>query len=354
MNAATAHFSATRIDRRIALIKPAVDAYDQAALAMKLLDSVLSVFKGATQSNWIICAAEAAEVIVVHHDEPLRQVAHWRNEGKLIVVVSTDAKASPLSPYTLTYPFPTVQVLRILEQLDAELNAGTIAPARVGSSAVVGTIDGRGRADNRGGDAWSFVDALRTLRLAKNPDMWLVGKSSGGSSLWLRGDGSRYCCDPATARAIRMGTRNLSGLTLQKATAPPADLSPRPGSELAWFEGYNASEQIAPWLNERATYRLTRWPDFGVVRPDDPKLRSAQVRVLSALEAAPATLAELAARTNTSPDVAVRTLNALAGCELVQVVPPAVSNVARTQPVSPVLTERLKQFLRNMRKHLGL
>ena len=119
---------AIRSERGIALIKPAVAEQDRAALAMKLLDSVLWVFKGTTQSNWTICPAESAQVVVVHQDEPAGRIARWRNEGKLIVVISTDSAASPISPYALSYPFPTVQVLRILEQLDAELDSG--APAQ--------------------------------------------------------------------------------------------------------------------------------------------------------------------------------------------------------------------------------
>jgi hypothetical protein len=350
MNAAPAHSPAIRSERRIALVKPAIDAEDSAALAMKLLDSMLWVFKGTTQSNWNVSTAERAQVVVVYHDEPAQRIARWRNEGKLIVVIGTDAAASPISPYSLIYPFPTIQVLSLLERLDAELDSGARVAGGAGSSFPVGTVD---TVDSDEGDPWSFVEALRTLRLVNNADLWLVGKGSAGPLLWLQGDGSRYCCDPATARAIRMGTRNLSGLTLQKA-APPAGLDPRPGSELAWFEGYHASARIAPWLSERATYRLTRWPDLGRVHPDDPALRAAQIRLLAALDAEPATLAELATRTRTSPEVAVRTLNALAGCELVEIAPTAAPGAARTQPVSAALAGRLRQFLRNMRRHLGL
>ena len=347
MNAVSSR--AIRSVRRIALIKPAVAEQDRAALAMKLLDSVLWVFKGTTQSNWTVSSAEAAQVIVVHQDEPAGDIARWRNEGKLIVVISTDSAASPISPYALNYPFPTVQVLRILEQLDAELDAGT--PGERARSNAPGNNDSNNRSD--GSDAWGFVDALRTLRLVNNADTWFVGKGSHGSVVWLRGDGSRYCCDSATARAIRTGTRNLNGLTLHRATAPPG-VNPRTGSELAWFAGYHASTALATWLSERATYRLIRWPDFGRVQPDDPLLRAAQMRVLAALDVAPATVAQLCARTDVSPEVVVRTVNALASCDLLEGAFTIPSNVANTKPPSPVLAGRLRQFLRSMRKHLGL
>jgi hypothetical protein len=340
---------ATRSDRRIALIKPAVAEQDRAALAMKLLDSVLWVFKGTTQSNWTVCSAEAAQVIVVHQDEPAGDIARWRNEGKLIVVISTDSAASPISPYALNYPFPTVQVLRILEQLDAELEGGT--PGDRARSNAASNDPGGG--DHHGSDAWGFVDALRTLRLVNNADTWFVGKGSSGAVVWLRGDGSRYCCDSATARAIRMGMRNLNGLTLHKAASPPG-VNPRSGSELAWFAGYHASTALATWLSERETYRLTRWPDFGRVQPDDPLLRAAQMRVLAVLDAAPATVTQLCARSGVSSDVVVRTVNALASCDLLEGAFTIGSNVTNTKPTAPVPAGRLRQFLRNMRKHLGL
>lgn len=351
--------AAIRSERRIALIKPAVAEQDRAALAMKLLDSVLWVFKGTTQSNWTICPAEAAQVIVVHQDEPAAHIARWRNEGKLIVVISTDSTASLISPYALNYPFPTVQVLRILEQLDAELDSGAPTP-RAQSNAPSnnaptlnsrGNHRGDGGGERHGNDAWGFVDSLRTLRLVNNADTWFVGKGASGSVVWVRGDGTRYCSDSATARAIRTGTRNLNGLTLQKASAAPG-VSPRSGSELAWFAGYHASSALAPWLGERETLRLLRWPDFGRVQPDDPLLRGMQLRIVAELEAAPATAAQLCTRTGVPPEVIVRTVNALASCELLELT--SATTVANTKAVSPVLADRLRQFLINMRKHLGL
>jgi hypothetical protein len=243
-------------------------------------------------------------------------------------------------------------VLSILEQLDAELDSRAMAGRGGAGSPGNSTFDTRG--DSHGADAWGFVDALRTLRLINNGDTWFVCKGSSGSVLWVRGDGSRYCCDSATARVIRMGTRNLSGLTLHKAVASPAHLNPSSGSELAWFAGYHTSAALAPWLSERKTYRLTRWPDFGRIQPDDPSLRAAQIRVLAALDAAPDTPIQLSARTNTSPEIVVRTLNALASCDLVEVAPTVATNVASPTSAKALPAGRLVPFLRTMRKHLGL
>jgi len=352
MNAAPAHSPAVRSERRIALIQPAAAAEDRAALAIKLLDSVLWVFKGTTQSNWTICPAESAHVIVVHQDQPAGHIAQWRKDGKLIVVINTDATASAISPHALTYPFQAVQVLRVLEQVDAELESRA-SVGRAGSAAT-GNNQFDGRGDAHGSDAWDFVDSLRTLRLVNSAETWFVGKGSSGSVLWVRGDGSRYCCDSATVRAIRSGKRHLSGLTLQKAAAVPAELNSGSGSELAWFAGYHASTALAPWLTERDRYRLTRWPDLGRVQPDDPSLRAAQMRVLATLDAAPATAAQLCVRTQVAPEVVTRTLNALASCELMEPAPMAAAGEAGTRSSPPVPASRLRQFLQNMRRHLGL
>lgn len=319
---------------------------------MKLLDSVLWVFKGTTQSNWTYTAPEAAQVVVVHHSEPAARVAKWRAEGKLIVVISTDASVAPAAPRTLLYPFPTVQVLSVLEQLDVELDAGAAllnkpADKTTSAAAVVDT-------DNSRGETWTFIESLRTLRAVSNAGMWLTARSSTGPLLWLQGDGKRYRCSPVTVNAIKAGKLRLSTLTLEKGNPPPEGLNQFPAAELTWFESYHASASVAPWLKENATYRLLQWPDFGRLRSHDPTQRAEQIRLLAVLENSPATLAQLAERARTSLELTTRTLNALAACGLVEVssADTRKRDRALSAPRTPV--GGLRQFLRSIRRHLGL
>lgn len=333
--------------RRIALVKPRFATDEHAGHAVQLFDSVLWVFKGTTRSTWLTAAADEAQVIVVHHSEPAAQVDAWTRAGKRVITLSTDQAKHPAGPYTLIYPFPAVQVLSLLERVEAELDGWSEPP----DAAPVPAPESSPRRPSS--DPWSFVESLRTLRSLNNSTLWLECKGAQGISLWVRGDGRLYVCDKATAAAIRTGALDLSGLTPEKSTPPPENLSPRLGQELFWFATYHASAALAPWLEENTAYRLLRWPDFGYVRATDELVRTAQLRIVAALATAPAAVAAAASRTQIPVEQATRTMNALGSCQLIE---PATSAVepARGENHTPVPPGGLKQFLRNLRKHLGL
>lgn len=338
-------------ERRIALIKPSASE-EQASHAVQLFDSVLWVFKGTTRSIWVTTPADAADIIVVHHSEPANNLTRWRKEGKHIVVLSTDEKHHPAGPRTLVYPFPAVKVLSMLEHVEAEMETGVTAapPAAVQPPPI------KERVAKPGADPWSFVEALRTLRTVNNSALWLMCKGLQAPFLWLRGDVAYYYCDGATAGAIRAGSLDLCGQSLQKGAPPPGNLPARPGDELFWFATYHASTSLAPWLNDKTLYRLIRWPDLGRLRANDANERTAQIRVVAALAAGPSTIRKLAASAQTTVDAAARTLNALASCALIEAAQsiPAAPKVTRAESSSPTPVGGLKQFLRNMRKHLRL
>ncbi len=81
---------------------------------------------------------------------------------------------------------------------------------------------------------------------------------------------------------------------------------------MSWFAAYHASAALAPWLNAATRYRVTRWPNFGLIRP-----LPSHIRVAAALASMPARPDEIAARANVSSEEAIRTLNALAAANVV-------------------------------------
>jgi hypothetical protein len=336
----------TSAQRRIALINPRFATDERAGHAVQLFDSVLWVFKGTTHTSWLTAAVDDAQVVVVHHSEPAVHLDAWRHAGKLIIQLSTDETSHPAGPRTLLYPFPAVQVLNMLERVEAEMDGG-ISDAPVVSATA--------KRSGPGTDPWSFVEALRTIRTLGNSTMWLECRGERGVSIWIEGDGSRYFCDNDTDAAIRTGSLELGGLTLQKGKPPPDNLRPRSRSELFWFAAYHASAAVAPWLEQKTSYRLLRWPDFGCLRPSDAALRTAQIRIVAALSDAPSSSAELAARTQTSIETATRTVNALVTCGFAEpVVATAPTQPSRRQNHAPVPAGGFKQFLRNLRQHLRL
>lgn len=340
------HAASASTRRRIALIKPRFATDEQAGHAVQLFDSVLWFVKGTTRSSWLAAEPSDAAVIVVHHSEPAAHLDAWRRAGKVVIKLSTDEANHPADPRTLLYPFPAIQVLSMLERVEAEMDGGdNDAPAPLPISS----------ANRRSEDSWSFVEALRTLRTLSNSTMWLECRGERGVSLWIQGDGTRYFCDSGTAAAIRAGDIDLGGLTLQKSSSPPDNVPPRDGGELFWFSAYHASAALAPWLEEKTFYRLLRWPDFGRVRASDAPTRTAQIRIVAALAYAPASVATLAGRTRTSVEQTTRTLNALSNCALIESTQLAQSSQPpRRQSRLPEPAAGFKQFLRNLRKHLRL
>jgi hypothetical protein len=329
-------------ERRIALIKPPSTVEAKAAQAIQLMDSVLWAFKGTTRCEWTLSPPEAADVIVVAQADPSEQIAEWKASGKLMVVVATDSDVDVSSESrVLVYPFRAMEVLGLLERLDAEIRSGVSL-----REAPAATATGEGSEE-----PWSFVESLRTLRAVQNSEGWLVGRDNDMPLVWIKTDATGYFVEPSIAQALRRGQIDLSRLNLRRGAPPAAGSFVRSGVELAWFAGFHASDQLAPWLKAEDRFRISRWPNFGLIRPPP-----SQIRVAATLAKATVTLSELASRAHVPAEEAIRTVNALATCDVL-----VASDAA--SPAAPSLTRSaniaapaggFRAFIRNLRKHLGL
>ena len=330
------------VARRIALVKPAAVADEKVTHALQLFDSILWAFQGTTRSTWTLVAPEAAEVVVVYEDDADARIAEWRASGKLIVEFAVRESTTA----ALIYPFRAAQALALLERLDAQLNSP--GEAQAGETQ---TAEGRPAAvvDTRSRDPWSFVETLRTIREVQNSETWLVARDGKVPCLWLRADGAMYAAEQSTIQAIRRGTLDLARLDLQKSVLPAGGPAPRAGTELSWFAAYYASADLAPWLKPTVRYRVTRWPNFGLIRP-----LPSHIRVAAALASMPARSDEIAARAHVSEEEAIRALNALAVANVVVAVDTDVAPVETIAPPAVEPRGGFVTFLRNVRKHLGL
>jgi hypothetical protein len=321
--------------RRIALLRPAVANDERVAHAMQLLDSILWAFQGTTHSNWTIGATEIADVFVVHEQDTDERIASWREQGKPVVQIVTNRQPVTVAPDVLVYPFRPAQVLSLLEKLDARLTSGVEPDSATAP------------AEEK--DPWSFVEALRTLRSVQNSEAWLAGRDGRTPVLWLRGDAATYLADAGTVQALRKGSLRLSQLTLRKGTQPADGPQPRSGMELSWFAGYHASGEPHPGLRADTRYRITRWPNFGLIRP-----LPSQLRVASNLAAAAADLNEISTRAGVSVEEVARTLNALHTCGVLLAVPREENTAAPGKSPVPEPRAGFARFLSSIRKHLGL
>lgn len=334
-------FSTKRRDRRIAFVKSLAAQEAKVAHAMQLFSSMLWAFKGTTRSAWEISSPEEADVVVFHGDDPDGRLPGWQASGKLAVEIAIGAQPSGLGSRALIYPFRAAQAFALLEKLDAELeSADALNHAMVSHT-------GEFRRVLPGEESWSFVDALRTLRAYSGGERWWVALQDAQPVLWVKSGGTVYLADSGIVQALRQGSLQVRELRMQSG-APPATGSPlRGGSELIWFTTYYTSDRLAVALSDSARYRITRWPNFGAIRPPVE-----QIRVAAALSQHALNLKQVASRARVPLIDAARTLNALSALGLLL---PAESEIESAEAMrSPPAFSALGSLLRNIRKHLGL
>lgn len=332
-----------RPDRRIALVKPATATDERVTHALQLLDSILWAFQGTTRSTWKTGEPNVADVIVLHEADTDKRAATLRASGKPIIEIATEVRLDTTAANMLIYPFRAQQVLVLLERLDTQL------ASEGGAAEGLDVEPPKAAGPEVPTDPWSFVEALRTLRSVQNSEAWIVGRDAKTPVLWLRGDAVTYTADAGTVQAIRRGSLRLSRLTLQKSVDPLAGTGLRSGMELSWFAGYHASSQLAPGLKAGARYRITRWPNFGLIRP-----LPSQLRVAANLSSAASDLNEIIARAAVPAEEATRTLNALHACGVLVALESSEKAAPRATGAVAEPRGGFTQFLRNVRKHLGL
>ena len=331
--------AAVRPDRRIAVLKPTGAVDERITHALQLMESMVWAFHGTTHSTWRMASVDSADVLVFHEGDADERIEQWKSQNKPVVEIAVQSRLDSDTPNLLVYPFHASQVLVLLERLETQL-----APVAVQNPMAPAS---------KNQDPWSFVEGLRTLRSVQNSEVWLVGRDGRTPILWVRGDAATYAAEPTTVQAIRSGALNPSRLTLEKGSAPIGGQAPRSGMELSWFTGYFASGQLAPSLASSTSYRMSCWPNFGLIRPSP-----AQMRVAAALAAAAVDLGEIIRRAGVTADEAARTLNALYACGMLVWVSPkepgsAASADARQRAASEPRAG-LEKLLAKVRKHLGL
>jgi hypothetical protein len=345
-------------DRHIALIGAAPGSEKAVSQAMDLFGFLLWAIKGNTQPAWKITDPDDADVIVIPQGQMDERRTDWNTRKKLIIEIvapqadqppSQKKSSSSMTAITLEYPFQSREVVDLLKRLDAQLS-----PAESEHSGAAHFDLNRHSVAVADQHAWDFVDAVRTLRQLNNPRKWLIGRNGKDALLWLSGDEATYFTQRLLAEPIRAGRFNLNSLELELADGPtPVGMWSHPAVELTWFAGYRASDQLAPWLNQAARYRITRWPDFGVIRPS-----ASQIRISALLHASSITLYEVVTRAKVSNEEAIRTLNALSACNVVELELVATaahrSNAMGSKALAAKPQGGFNALFQRMRKHLGM
>ena len=334
----TQSHQAARPDRRIALMKPIGEVDERISHALQLMESVVWAFHGTTHSTWRMGPLESADVLVFHEGNTDERIAQWKSQGRPAVEIAVHSRLDTDTANLLVYPFRAAQVLVLLDRLETQLTSSF--EALVVDETMTAPIAASQ-------DPWGFVESLRALRSVQNSEAWLVGRNARTPILWLRGDVATYTAEPVTVEAIRRGALSLNSLSLEKGAAPTGGQAPRSGMELSWFAGYYASERLAPALTLCARYRMSSWPNFGLIRP-----QPAQLRVAAGLSSGAADLGEIIKRTGVTAAEAIRTMNALYACGVLVAV--GLEEAGRAGSAKPLLRTGLAKLLTKVRRHLGL
>ncbi len=99
-----------------------------------------------------------------------------------------------------------------------------------------------------------------------------MAEDAQGDRLWIGAHSAAML--PTTLAALRSGTFR-PGVFVPTHEAPAAACLSVPRQDVAWYVGYHAAPELAPWLNAGQAFRLRRWPDFGRIRSHAHLLRLA-------------------------------------------------------------------------------
>lgn len=228
--------------RRIAVVGLADDAGQAFRSMLKILD-------GRGGVSWSLVAPDAADVLIAGTHGSDSVARHWAATAKPLIAVYDGAAVRPVAPYALRHPFRVMQLLDVLEDIDQALC----------KTAAEGT-----RLKPVSGAVWSFPESLRQLARGGTPGGFHVA-GSGAERVFVRDDLSVYHASPQTVQRLAREPLELPALTFCRDT-PPVHFETRPMFELAWFSGWHAADTLAPWIKQNVSYRLRRWPDFGMLR----------------------------------------------------------------------------------------
>lgn len=274
--------------RRIAVV-------DVEADAARAFRSMLEVLSGRTRCRWqIVDSIGDANVVVTSGHRPLPRP---HDDATPVVAIVHSCDVRPRTPYVLTHPFRVMQVLSILDEIaDESANlSDTASPAQTGRAPGI----------------WEFAESVRSLSAAPAATAAHRAYTRDGRDVYVSGDLQTYACDAAVADAIRSGATTLTALSRTAARRVADAPAARPAAELLWHNAWHAATGLAPWLDGAATFRIRRWPDFGLI-----PARRAQLQIVAALARRDCTRADLARIVPSARADIERALNALSLCGL--------------------------------------
>jgi hypothetical protein len=305
----------------------------QASSAMQLFETMLWALRGATASSWVVHEHESAADVIVA-DAADTRIPMWQAGGKPLIRLLGVQSGTPTAEEVLVHPFQLSHVIKVLGVVEKRLPSAT-------------------------GKSETLIEVLRRAGNVAASTSWCSWRSGGKDMLWV--SKAAYAAEPNARLNLRDASSTLGALEMGAVMdRPPAAGERRPLVELRWWVGLWHSATLAAWLDPVTAYRVTRWPDFGVIRPFHQHIRATAL-----MSAWPYNVDKLSEHARLPREEAIRLLNALSTCgvltpsksranETVQAQP---SPIIRSEPVNSAALQSaggVRSLLSRVRLRLGI
>jgi len=286
--------------------------------ASRAFRSMLGIVQGRAAAHWQLTEPAQADVVLTPpgHDGTAAT-------AKAVVYVVEERNAWLDAPFVLRHPFRVMQLLSLLDAIATQLQS-TSPQKRTGATVAVN------------------AQSLRQLLAQGNLSRWHVAEDTQGERLWVGAHAAAAA--PAALAALKTGRFRPGGF-VPATGEPDAACASMPRQDAAWYIGYHATPDLAPWLSAHSAYRLLRWPDFGRIAPAPSMLRLSAAAATAAM-----TPAALAAATQL-PAAEVNRFLAAASLAGLLAAAPRSELAPRTPHASPGSWTRL---LGGLRRRLGM
>jgi len=297
------------------------------------LRAVLSLIRGRTVDQWQFADGVAADVLIFEPGNTLatalqRRAAEGHSRQKFLPITTSDAGDG----FSLRYPFSTnaSRLIRCLDIASAQLGEQPEATAGRPSGSLCQRLDDAMRTPDSVAVRLESDSRSGLLDLAHKRIHWPQPFSVDETALLL------------SEQITLTPLRNIDAVSITGGATIPV-----PWEAPLWAIGIaHSNGELLKRLNPAASYRMSRWPNFGVIGR-----RSADIRLTSLMTQRALTPVELTRLSRLPPTAAHSFINA---CALSGILVEVGGALAPMPAVAPKPPSRLSGMLGTLRRVLSL
>lgn len=316
----------------------------------ELLNTMLTMCRKRATIDWVDADASSADVVIFPDNASRHDLSRFTN-ASIFVATLEEQEHKPKDEnlrYFLRKPLRVMQVVNLLEELGEQVKklhktGKTASPQKPIQLKVSNNDSPRPSAESTDGH-WQLLLDIRQLQ-NKAPAQYQI-EIEGAGRVWVDTEKQRYLASQEVFSA--MASEKLSNrIQARRVDKLPAgeykalfDLVWRTATALT-----RNSRDACPWIDLKLTYKLTRWPDLGLLRAN-----TQIVKLISCLSQSPLSVFEASEKLGLQAEEAMQIFNALAANNLLK-----ASGSSKLKPVdSPESGRKLTKFIGALRRHFSL